>query len=57
MKQKEEWLKMVYNLLKNKKNANIQMQIGARFYYYKDGLIYNKKAIDTIYKSFITQNL
>ena len=29
------------------------MQIGARFYYYKDGLIYNKKAIDTIYKSFI----
>ena len=53
MKQKEEWLKMVYNLLKNKKNANIQMQIGARFYYYKDGLIYNKKAIDTIYKSFL----
>ena len=53
MKQQEEWLRMVYNLMNNKKEANIQMQIGARFYYYKDGLIYNKKAIETIYKSFL----
>ena len=33
------------------------MQIGAKFYYYKDGLIYNKKAIDTIYKSLLYKPL
>jgi len=48
----EEWLKAVFEIVKNKK-SNIQFQIGAEFFYNKYTMINNKDADTVVCKSFL----
>tara|TARA_B100001540_G_C15724768_1_gene604776 strand:- start:25 stop:1275 length:1251 start_codon:yes stop_codon:yes gene_type:complete len=51
-KTQKEWLRAVFDVIKNKK-SNIQFQVGAHFYYNKNTLVNNKDADQVIIKSFL----
>jgi hypothetical protein len=53
LKIQKEWLKIIYEFIKNK-NSNMQIGFGAEFYFTKHNMINNKDADQVIVKSLLS---